>query len=176
MSRNFGTPFQFAYVVDRLEPILDHMTGTLGIGPFFVLPVPFSFHWMEFRGERTDQHDIYSAVALGYGGDVMFEIIVPSGAPCPHQEFLERGGCGVHHIGMIATDYNAQMAAARAAGIPVVLELESPTIRLAYLETDVDFPGTMVEIMEPSREMAALFDQIKAASVNWDGSDPVRRL
>ena len=34
MSRLFGPIFQMAYVVPELEPFLDHLGKTLGIGPF----------------------------------------------------------------------------------------------------------------------------------------------
>jgi hypothetical protein len=34
----------------------------------------------------------------------------------------------------------------------------------------------MMELMTPNPVAASVFDQIKAASVDWDGKDPVRRL
>jgi len=48
--------------------------------------------------------------------------------------------------------------------------------RFAYLNTDLLFPGTMVEIIEPTVAMLELFDRVKATAKGWDGTDPMRRM
>ena len=37
-------------------------------------------------------------------------------------------------------------------------------------------PGTVVEVSDVSGPKGRFFDLVKQASVDWDGSDPVRRL
>lgn len=176
MSRLFGPVFQMAYVVAELEPFLEHLTKVVGVGPFFLFPVPLPFAWMARHDVPSDSTDILSHAALAYSGDTMIEVIVPGDDPSPYREFLDSGRRGLHHLGTWATDYDAQMAAARAAGIPVVIEGQLPLSRFAYLETDTLWPGTMVEIIEPQPAMLELFGGIRQASQGWDGSDPLRTL
>lgn len=174
MSRLFGPVFQVAYVVPNLEPFIDHMTRVAGIGPFFRFPTPLPFEWLKRHDQHTEATGILSHAALAYSGETMIEVIVPGPDPSPYQDFLDAGRGGVHHLGTWATDYDAQMAAARAAGIRVSIEGRLPLSRFAYLETDMLWPGTMVEIIEPQPAMLDLFASIKAASIDWDGSDPLR--
>ena len=176
MSRLFGPIFQMAYVVEELEPFLDHLGKTLGIGPFFLFPTPLAFEWLTRHDQPTTGYDILAQAALAYSGDTMIEVIVPGTDPSPYRDFLDAGRSGLHHLGSWATDYDAQMAAARAAGIGVALEGKLPLSRFAYLETDVMWPGTMIEIIEPQPPMLELFDMIKQAGKNWDGTDPLRPL
>ena len=101
---------------------------------------------------------------------------MPGRDPSPYRDFLDAGRSGLHHLGSWATDYDLQMAAARAAGIGVALEGKLPLSRFAYLETDAMWPGTMIEIIEPQPPMLELFDMIKQAGKDWDGRDPLRSL
>jgi catechol 2,3-dioxygenase-like lactoylglutathione lyase family enzyme len=176
MSRFFGPIFQMAYVVTELDPFIDHLTRVMGIGPFFLFPTPLPFEWLKRHDAATDQYDILSHAALAYSGDTMIEVIVPGGDPSPYRDFVNAGRTGLHHLGTWATDYDAQMAAARAAGIRVGIEGKLPMSRFAYLETDTLWPGTMVEIIEPEPPMLELFGMIKEAGRDWDGKDPLRSL
>ena len=176
MSRFFGPIFQMAYVVTELDRFIDQLTKVMGIGPFFLFPTPLPFEWLKRHDEATDQHDILSHAALAYSGDTMIEVIVPGRDPSPYRDFVNAGRTGLHHLGTWATDYDEQMAAARAAGIRVGIEGKLPMSRFAYLETDTLWPGTMVEIIEPEPPMLELFGMIKAAIRDWDGKDPLRSL
>ena len=176
MSRLFGPVFQMAYVVTDLEPFIDHLSGTLGVGPFFLFPTPLPFEWLKRHDRPTLATDILRHAALAYSGDTMIEVIVPGSDPSPYRDFLDAGRIGLHHIGTWATDYDAQMAAARSAGIRVAIEGKLPMSRFAYLETDTLWPGTMVEIIEPQPPMLELFAMIKDAGRDWDGNDPLRAL
>ncbi|WP_136162184.1 VOC family protein [Sphingomonas flavalba] len=177
MSHLFGPVFQIAYVVEDVDAAIDHMVKTMGVGPFFLFPLPLQAEWLEVRGERVPaDYDLLAAAALSYSGETMIELIQPGSAPSTYREFLDAGRRGVHHLGTVATDYDAQMAAARAAGIGVAAEGVLPISRFAYLDTDVLFPGTMVELIEMTQAMRDLFDGIKATANAWDGREPVRRI
>ncbi len=177
MSHAFGPIFQIAYVVEDLESTIAHWTTVMGVGPFFLFPLPLAFDWLEIRGERVATDiDMFAGVALSYSGDTMIEFIQPGSAPSTYREFLDAGRTGVHHLGTFTDDYDGQMAAARAAGIGVAAEGKLPLSRFAYLDTDLLFPGTMIEIIEPAAAMIELFDGIKAVAKTWDGRDPVRAM
>jgi len=179
MSRLFGPIFQLAYVVEDMAAALTHWTQTIGVGPFYEFPLPLPFDWLNLNDSRASPEacgGVLGGVAVAYSGETMIELIVPGTTPSPYTRFLKQGRHGVHHIGTVATDYDAQMAAARAAGIAVVMEGELPLSRFAYLETDALHPGTMVEIIDMRPPMIELFGTIKAASIGWDGKDPIRKM
>lgn len=169
-----GEIFQLAYVVSDLEAAVDHWTRTLGIGPFFNFPLPLTLDWLELDGQRVDDYDILSGAALAQNGSVQIEILVPGNAASPYRDFLNCGRQGLQHVGMFATDYDRQIDEARQAGIGIAMEGILPLSRFAYLRTDDDFAGTMVELIEPQPAMIELFDQIARASVGWDGRNPLR--
>ena len=176
MSRLFGPVFQMAYVVAELDSFIEHLTRVVGVGPFFLFPTPLPFEWLKRHDELTQQTEILSHAALAYSGDTMIEVIVPGRDPSPYRDFLAAGRSGLHHLGTWATDYDAQMAAARAAGLSVGIEGKLPMSRFAYLETDMLWPGTMVEIIDPEPPMLEMFAMIKEAGRDWNGKDPVRSL
>jgi hypothetical protein len=177
MSHAFGPVFQVAYIVENLDSAIIHWTREIGVGPFFPFPTPLIFDWLEVRGECVaNDIDMFAGVALSYSGDTMIELIQPGSAPSTYREFLDAGRTGVHHLGTMTDRYDEQMAAARAAGITVAAEGKLPLSRFAYLDTDLLFPGTMIEIIEPQPLMIELFATIKAAARTWDGSTPVRAM
>lgn len=176
MSRLFGPVFQMAYVVAELDPFINHLTRVVGVGPFFLFPTPLPFEWLKRHDQPTQETDILSHAALAYSGDTMIEVIVPGRDPSPYRDFLDAGRSGLHHLGTWATDYDAQMAAARTAGIRVGIEGKLPMSRFAYLETDTLWPGTMVEIIESEPPMLELFAMIKDAGRDWDGQNPLRTM
>lgn len=179
MSRLFGPVFQIAWVIEDMEEALAHWTGNLGVGPFFRFPLPLAFHWLTLDGQPADaqaQAGVLGGVAIAYSGDTMIELIKPGSTPSLYRRFLDSGRSGLHHLGTVTTDYPAQMAAARAAGITIAMEGELDLSRFAYLETDALWPGTMIEIIDMRPAMVELFATIKEAAKRWDGTDPVRDM
>lgn len=177
MSHAFGNIFQVAYATSDLQAEIDHWTRTMGVGPFFTFPIPVPFDWLDIRGQHVPvDYDIFAGVAVSYSGDTMIEIIQPGSAPSVYREFLDAGHRGVHHLGTFTDRYDEQMAAARNAGIGVAMEGQLPMSRFAYLDTDPGFPGTMIEIIEPTAMMIEVFDMVKKTAAAWDGTDPIRTL
>lgn len=174
MSRLFGRIFQICWVVEDMDAAITHWTRTMGVGPFVRFPIPLQAEWLEVRGQRIPQdNDIYRGVSISYSGDTMIELIQPGSDPSPYREFLAAGRQGAHHVGTYADDYDAQMAAARAAGIGVAMEGVLPLSRFAYLDTDTLWPGTMVELIEAGQPMHDYFGAIREAVDRWDGKEAV---
>jgi catechol 2,3-dioxygenase-like lactoylglutathione lyase family enzyme len=175
MSRLFGRVFQICYVVEDMEAAISHWTRTMGVGPFVRFPVPLQAEWLEVRGQRVSPTDngVFGGVSLAYSGDTMIELIQPGTDPSPYREFLDAGRQGAHHLGTYADDYDAQLAAARAAGISVAMEGVLPLSRFAYLDTDLLWPGTLVELIEAGQDMITYFGAIQEASRRWDGKEAV---
>ena len=70
------------------------------------------------------------------------------------QEYLEKRGEGVHHLGLYVENYDAEMAKWKEAGVEVLMESKCPPpypegSRYAYLDTEKLF-GIILEIAWPT--------------------------
>ncbi len=176
MSRLFGPIFQNAYMVEDLERAMEHWSGKLGVGPFYLFPLPITFDHIEYRGKPAEGHDLVAACGLAYWGDIQIELIQPGTMPSPYHEFLAQQRPGLQHLGALAHNFDAEMEAARGLGLNVAMQGALPGLRFAYLETDVGYPGAMLELIEQGPEAREMFAMIKRASIGWDGKDPVRNV
>ena len=170
----YGVPFQAGYVVPDLDAALQHWIRRMKVGPFFLYPRPVPIERVVYRGTVLDRTDIIQKVAVGYAGDMMIELIEPGPAPSAYHEFLEAGGTGLHHIGAVAKDFDGVRAHMLADGATIVMEGSLPGASFCYLEFGNDPPGTIYEIMDGSEARARKFAAFKAASLDWDGQDPIR--
>lgn len=173
MSRIFGPIMQNGYVVRDLDAAMRHWVEGLGVGPFYVLP-RVDFAETLFRGQKVD---IQMAVASAYSGDLQIELVQQlNDAPSVYREFLDAGRQGLHHVGVASSDYAADLARAQAHGMRVAQGGSTLAgTGFAYFDNQGDFPGTMVELFEATPPLMKFFAKVKAASQNWDGSDPIRR-
>jgi catechol 2,3-dioxygenase-like lactoylglutathione lyase family enzyme len=85
-------------------------------------------------------------------------------------------GKGLHHICILTDDIASARATAEAAGAKILVEGRvDPDGGVLYVDTGGG-PGSIVEILQPATGTLGLFEMIKAASQDWNGSEPVRRL
>ncbi len=176
MSRLFGPAFQNGYMVDDLEAAMEHWSGRLGVGPFYLFPLPITFERIDYRGQPTGRHDLVAACGIAYSGDLQIELIQPGDMPSPYHEFLGQGRTGLQHLGVLSDDFDAGLERADKLGVAIAMQGVLPGLRFAYLDTDVGYPGAMLELMEQGPEAREMFAMIKRASVEWDGRDPVRNV
>ncbi len=171
----FGQPqtgiFQMAYVVEDIHAAMRTWIDELGVGPWFLLP---SFGGVEpsYRGGPTDAE---VALAMGFAGHMCIELIQPNDEePSVWREGAERNGWGFHHFGVGSLDYDADLARHLEQGHDLAYEAKVPTGgRVAYVDTTRELPG-YVELIELDEGTDAAFTRFHAASLAWDGSDPVR--
>jgi hypothetical protein len=78
----------------------------------------------------------------------------------------------MNHIAFACEDADAQCARLEALGMPVFLTATVGPIAARYLEAPS--LGHGIEIHDKNPAFLGLFGMIEAASVDWDGSDPVR--
>lgn len=177
MSRFYGRTFQIAYVVPDVHAAIDYWTQRMGVGPFYEFPLPLAFDWLKVDGQTVPgDHPIFNGVAVSYSGDMMIELIEPGSAPSTYNDFLTGGRSGVHHLGTFVDDYDAAMAHARSANVPVVLEGSLPLSRFAYLDTSQNGAGPLMELISPLPPMLEMFDMIRTTAAQWDGTVPRRSL
>lgn len=177
MSRFYGRIFQVAYVVPDIDEAVDHWTRNMGVGPFFDFPVPLPFEELAVADRPAPLDEpLFGGVSISYSGDTMIELIQPGTAPSTYRDFLESGKSGVHHYGTWIDDYEATLDRARQVGVPVLLEGRLPLSRFAYLDTACDGLSPLVEVIAPLPPMIELFDQIRQAVSDWDGTNPRRSI
>ncbi|HUB11368.1 MAG TPA: VOC family protein [Acetobacteraceae bacterium] len=173
MSRLFGPLRQMGYVVPDVEAAMRHWVEVCGVGPWFIadkLPLT-SFR---YNGQRHD--DIHMSIALANSGDVQIELIQQRcDTPSMAREFLKRHpDGGLQHWSSWPENYDELYQQALANGYEVCQEGDAPRGRFVYFRRE-GHPGTVIEMSHATPMRKRIFDAVRAAAVNWDGSDPIRR-
>lgn len=166
-----GTIMQIAYVPADFDGALRFWTETMRVGPFYIQDI--SLPTLKYYGEPTDA--LFS-VAIAYWGEIQIEVIAQhNDAPSIYRAWREQQGEGVQHTCIVVADINEARQAAEAAGGVVAQEAIGDDFGVLYVDTGGG-PGTMLELVKPSAAMLARFARIKADSIGWDGSEPLRRF
>jgi hypothetical protein len=173
MSRFFGAVRQNGYVVRDIVTAMDYWINEVGVGPWF---------WREkivianlrYNGA---EHSVELGIALANSGDLQIELIQPRDrAPSMFQTFLDNGGEGLQHIAYWTNEYDAQLAAALALGRRIGQNGGGGAVgRFAYFDA-ISHRGTVIELSELTPSKAASFAKIREASMEWDGTDPIRHV
>lgn len=172
MSRLFGSMRQIGIVVRDIESAMRHWVEVCGVGPWFytdkLVVTAFSYN-----GRRYD--DVHGSIALANSGDVQLELIQQRcETPSMYREFLAAGREGMQHWSSWPADYDAVYKRALANGYTVGQEGDSPRGRFVYFRQE-GHPGTVIEMADATPARMRIFDAIRDAAANWDGSDPIRR-
>jgi len=167
-----GELMQLAFVPDDFDAAIKHWTEVMGVGPFFVME-NIHLDQMKYRGEPTEA---VFTVAWAYWGDLQIELIKPQDDhPSIYSGEYADIGDGLHHVAFLIDDIEKAYAACERHGAEVVLEGNFGNTRVIYADPGQG-PGSLVEVLQQDPDGPDLFGMIKAASINWDGSDPVRSL
>lgn len=169
MAIDHGVIKQIAYVVDDLDTAIMDWVELLHAGPFFRID-DARFEDMRYRGTPADAS---ISLAIGNSGGIQIELIQQrDGAPSIYRELL----CGVHHLAVLARDFEGESARLERLGHPVAWALTVPGVcRVRYHDTRARF-GHFLELWESTDAMRGLLEMVEAAAREWDGSDPIRRL
>ncbi|HXT82461.1 MAG TPA: VOC family protein [Acetobacteraceae bacterium] len=172
MSRLFGPLRQMGIVVRDIESAMRHWVEVCGVGPWFYTD-RLALTEFSYDGRRYD--DIHISIALANSGDMQIELIQQRcDRPSMYQEFLAAGHEGLQHWSSWPQDYDAVYQRALRSGFTVGQEGDSQRGRFVYFRQE-GHPGTVIEMAHATPERMRIFDAIREAAVDWDGSDPVRR-
>ena len=84
-------------------------------------------------------------------------------------------GYGFHHFGIACEDVDAALPGYLARGYALAFGADVPTGgRVAYLEGGHAAQPGFIELIPASSGMDAHFTRFWQASIDWDGSDPIR--
>jgi len=171
VSRFLGEIRQLGYVVDDIEASMAHWSDVMGVGPWFYNPqVPIEDYIYE--GRRYEPHN---SVALANSGFVQVELIqIRNDVPSMYRDFMQAGHRGLQHVAYWTEQFDADLARMEAEGFRAKM---SGTVgengRFVYFDREAH-PGTVIELSEVVGPKGRMFQMIHAASLDWDGSDPVR--
>ena len=164
-----GDVMQLAFVPDDFDAAIEHWTKTMGVGPFYLIE-NIHLEGMKYKGAPTDA---VFTLALAYWGDMQIELIrAENDAPSIYSgEYAATDG--LHHVCMLVDDIVEARRVCAEQGAQVVIEGKFGASEVIYVDPGQG-TGHLVEILQQDTSGPDLFSIIKAASVNWDGSDPVR--
>ncbi|MFW5743088.1 MAG: VOC family protein [Spirochaetota bacterium] len=140
---------QIAFVVEDLDRTVENYHRFFGIGPwhFYTYEKPFVPR-MTRLGEPADYA---MRIALSYFGDTRVELIEQRRGDTVYQEFVERHGYGIQHLGVLVDDMAQAIAQAEEAGFPMVQDGAGfgpdGDGHYAYLDTE-EAIGTTIELIE----------------------------
>lgn len=171
MSHIFGRIIQTAYVVRDVEAAMRHWTGLMGVGPWFYREKA-PLETLTYGGRPSD---LEMSIALGYDGDMQFELIQQrNDAPSIYRDFLETFGEGQQHLGFRVDDLDAAIEKGERLGYAVTQEgFIANSGPFAYMAAG-GHPGVMIELLPMPEIRRRNWEIIKGWSRGWDGSDPIR--
>tara|TARA_A100001037_G_scaffold85819_1_gene77913 strand:- start:4265 stop:4804 length:540 start_codon:yes stop_codon:yes gene_type:complete len=166
---------QVAYHVPDIRRAATDMAAKFGAGPFFVNE-NITLTWGEHRGEPTD---FVHSSAYGQWGEVMLELFQQENdAKSPYRDMFGPDEEGLHHTAIMVQDMDEAIAYFEANGMPLATSCglrPGTNVDFAFIDAR-DTLGHMIEIYPKSNGLLGFYQMVRDASVNWDGSDPVRSL
>ena len=155
---------------------IDHAIAAwvaMGVGPWYV--VRDRVQRAVYRGKPCE---ITMSIALANSGELQLELIAQhDDTPSIFTEFLDAHAEGFHQFAWWVRDFDETVAAAQAAGWPVVWTGgEDTATRFAYVEPPPGSPATIYELMELTEATEGMGAFFRDAAKDWDGTDPVREI
>lgn len=169
-GRRLGEVVQYAYTVADIDTSIDVYVERFGVGPWFKRG-PFTPPAAKYLGETTG---LTITLARAFAGNTMIELIQQhDDGPSVYRKVIEAGH-GFHHWAIGTHDADVEIERFGKAGYPVVFEDVVPSgARVVYVDATSELPG-MIEILEMNEIQQQLYDGFYRASVDWDGTEPVR--
>jgi len=171
----FGQPsdgvIQHAYVVKDIRKAIDQWVHDLKVGPWFMID-RFGGGEALYRGQPSKAE---SALAMSFAGHMNIELIQPvNDAPSVYGDTIKKRGYGFHHWGLATSNFDRDLEMYKKRGYETAFYAKVPSGgRVAYMDADNDLGG-MVELIELGASFDPIFGRFYAASIAWDGKDPIR--
>ena len=100
---------------------------------------------------RGNPSDFRMKMAFAMMGNLQIELIQDLEGGTIYQEFLEKRGEGLHHLGFVVTNLDERVAALDKCGIGVLMSGERIGVRFAYMDTE-NIVGLIVEFIERNED------------------------
>ncbi|MGH3279048.1 MAG: VOC family protein [Trebonia sp.] len=140
--------FHVGWVVRDCAAAQAELAARLGAGPFTGSGTEACFAAALVHGKPVP---FRLKIAFGALGGVLLELLEPLDGDSPHAEFLASRGEGLHHMAYLVPDFDAQLAAVRAADPTAELLIDGTgpgnPVRWVYLDGGAS-RGTVIELLE----------------------------
>ena len=167
---SLGPPVQIAYAVSDIFRGVDKWIKDFGAGPFFIAEhIPIKN--VIYRGQPSEL-DI--TVAYGQWGEIMIELVQDNGeGPSIIRDLYPPQKSGLHHLAYFVNDMNLVSAKLVEEGYVLAMSGQAGENRFQFFDA-ISEMGHFIEIYEPIESLKYLYERVRSASINWDGSDPLR--
>ena len=166
-----GPPVQIAYAVNDAHQAADQWAKNFGAGPFFIaehIPVTNVTH-------RGNPGVFDHTSAYGQWGNIMVELVQDHGdGPSAIRDLYAPGETGLHHVAYFVDDLDTATTELAERGFPLAMSAQARgTTRFHFIDA-VSQMGHFLELYEPSSALQSFYQKVRDASIDWDGSDPIR--
>ena len=167
---SLGPPVQIAYAVSDIFRGVDKWIKDFGAGPFFIAEhIPIKN--VIYRGHPSEL-DI--TVAYGQWGEIMIELVQDNGeGPSIIRDLYPPQKSGLHHLAYFVNDMDLVSAKLVEEGYVLAMSGQAGENRFQFFDA-ISEMGHFLEIYEPIESLKNLYERVRSASINWDGSDPLR--
>lgn len=167
-----GPVGQLAYLPQDFDAAVKNWTETMGVGPFYLME-NVALGDAKYKGVPTGA--VFS-IAIAYWGDVQIELIRPENS----EPSIYTGEYAVtdslHHICIFVDSIAEARAACAQAGATILVEGKvGEDGEVIYVDAGQG-PGHVIELLQNMTGADAIFQMIKDAAKDWDGSEPLRKL
>ena len=133
-------------VVRSVEKTAGNLSEKFGIGPWDVHVKSYPESQASFRGRPTACTFKFAYAKVG---PITLELVEPVSGMSSYQEFLDRHGEGIHHLGFpVPLPFDSEVEKWQRQGIQPVqaMKLDDPEEGWAYMDTQ-DLAGFTLEIL-----------------------------
>ena len=163
-------PHHICYTVSSIEESVATIAGTFGGGPFFYMERS-GFDEITSRGEPASWDH---AGAWGWVGGGFVEVQEFRSANPPRlADILNTGPAAINHVAVVADEFEQAGAELERLGCEKILQTRSGLMEIDFFDAR-GLLGHPIELHKATDAFAHFFRQIRAAAVDWDGSNPLR--
>jgi len=133
---------QVGILVKDVAEAAKRLEKLIGVGPFEILEP--EYRDLTYRG-KTAKFKI--RVALAKAGPIQIELMQPLYGETIYDEFAQRKGYGLHHLGIKTDDMEQTVKEMQEKGFRVIQSGNRPSVKWAYLSTE-DQTDVIFELLE----------------------------
>jgi len=142
-SRSLGKEIvQVGILVRDVSEAAKKLEKLIGIGPFEILEP--DYRDLTYRG-KSGKFKV--RIALARAGPIQIELMQPLRGETIYDEFAERRGYGLHHLGIKTDNMEQSVKEMQEKGFRVIQSGNRPGVKWAYLSTE-DQTDVIFELLE----------------------------
>ena len=104
----------------------------------------------------------------------MIELVQDNGeGPSIIRDLYPPQKSGLHHLAYFVNDMDLVSAKLVKKGYVLAMSGQAGENRFQFFDA-ISEMGHFLEIYEPIESLKNLYERVRSASINWDGSDPLR--